>query len=119
MTKNGRVFDLDLTSLVEPIHLKIGDYECSLSGDLPITALARLSRAFEAIGEGMKGSIAIEDLGISEDEMWALADEVLATATPAPTQSARELLTTPAAIKLLNFLATRVTAGLETKSSKA
>jgi len=118
-TKNGRVFDLDLTALVEPIHLKIGEYECELSGDLPVTSLARMARAFAKIGEGMSGDIGLEDLGISEEEMWKLADEVLATAAPPPPQPARELLTTQAAIKLLNFLAARVTDGLQTTSSKA
>lgn len=119
MTKNERVFDLDLTDLVEPIHLKIGEYECSLSGDLPVTSLARMARAFAKIGEGMSGEIGVEDLDIPEEEMWALADEVLAKATPQPTQTARELLTTQAAIKLLNFLANRVTTGLQTEPSKA
>ena len=118
--KNGRVFHLDLTDLVEPINLKIGEYECSLSGDLPVTSLARMGRAFAKIGAGMTGDeISLDDLGISADELWKLADEVLATATPAPPQPARELLTTQAAIKLLNFLANRVTTGLQTEPSKA
>lgn len=109
--KNGRVL-LDLTGLVEPIDLVIGDYKCSLTGDMSMSAMARASRAFSRMGEAISGDIAIADLGISEDEMWALADEVLRSATPPATQTARELLTTQAAIKLLSFLASRMTEGL-------
>ncbi|HLA18297.1 MAG TPA: hypothetical protein VJ253_03160 [Dehalococcoidia bacterium] len=119
MTKeNGRVM-LDLSELVARVTLRIGDYECSISGDLSVTSLARLAKAFGKLGDMTKDSIDLADLGVSEEEMWALADEVLAGATPPPPGPAKELLTTAATIKMLSFLAGRLTAQLtETARSK-
>lgn len=107
MTKNGRVFDLDLTDLVEPISVKIGDYEAVLTGDMALTSMAKMARAFSRIGEVIEGDITLDQLGVSETEMWELVDEVLGHATPPPTVPVSELLTTQAAIKLLTFLAAR------------
>lgn len=114
MSKNGR-YRLDLSDLVEPIELKIGEYECVIRGDMSLTAMGRLSKAFAGFDD--VENIDLEQLGISEDEMWALCDEVLSMATPSAPSSAKELLTTAAAIKLLNFLAGRFTEKLQETSS--
>ncbi len=106
--KNGR-FDLDLSELVAPISIKIADYEATLTGDMALTSMAKMARAFGRISEVVEGDISLEDLGVSEDEMWELVGEVLGKANPPPLVPVRELLTTQAAIKLLTFLAARST----------
>ena len=117
MTKrNGRVFDLDLTDLVAPISLKIGDYEATMTGDMALTSMAKMARAFSRIGEVVEGELSLEDLGVSEDDMWSLVEEVLSKADPPPTEKVRDLLTTQAAIKLLTFLAARATSAVEVTS---
>ena len=105
----GKSFDLDLSPLIEPIHLKAGDYEATLSGDMSLTGMAKMSRAFSRMGEVIEGKIELEDLGVSETEMWELVEEILAKADPPPSEPAQELLNTQAAIKLLSFLASRTT----------
>ena len=102
-------FDLDLSPLIEPIHLKAGDYEATLSGDMSLTGMAKMSRAFSRMGEVIEGKIELEDLGVSETEMWELVEEILSKADPPPSEPAQELLNTQAAIKLLSFLASRTT----------
>ena len=118
MTKNGRVkFDLDLTELVEPINIKIADYEATLTGDMALTSMAKMARAFGRISEVIDGDISLEDLGISETEMWETVDEVLSKADPPPPVAVNELLTTQAAIKLLTFLAARANDAVTVESS--
>ena len=117
MSKKNRRPALDLTDLVEPIDLKIGDYEAELTGDMALTSMAKMARAFSRIGEVISGDLELTDLGVSEDEMWALVEEVLGNATPPPSEPVRELLTTQAAIKLLTFLAARTTDAVEATSS--
>ena len=114
--KSGRAA-LDLTDLVEPIDLKIGDYEAELTGDMALTSMAKMARAFSRIGEVISGDLELTDLGVSEDEMWALVEEVLSNATPPPDEP-RAGLTTQAAIRLLTFLAARTSDAVETTSSK-
>ncbi len=116
--KNGRVkFDLDLTDLVEPISIKIGDYEAVLTGDMALTSMAKMARAFSRMGDVIDGTIELEDLGVSEGEMWELVEEVLGHATPPPDGKVRDLLTTQAAIKLLTFLAARTNDAVTSEAS--
>ncbi len=109
MTKKS--FDLDLTDLVEPISIKIADYEATLTGDMALTSMAKMARAFARMGEAVEGDITLDELGVSEEEMWELVDEVLSHATPplghSLTIDSHEPFTTQAAIKLLTFLAAR------------
>ena len=115
---NGR-YDLDLTELVEPISLKIGEYTCTLSPDISMPALVRISRAFQQMGGALtdEEDIDFSKLGISEGEMWALTEEILAKAVPPPDIPAHELLTTMAAVKLLTFLVQRFNTAVGAASS--
>ncbi len=111
-SKNGTGklnIDLDLSDLIEPVNIKAGDYETTLTGDMSLTGLASMARAFSRIGEVVEGKLELADLGVSEGEMWELVQEILDNAKPPPDVKARELLNTQAAIKLLTFLAARTT----------
>ena len=117
-SKNGTGklhIDLDLSALIEPVNIKAGDYETTLTGDMSLTGLASMARAFSRIGEVVEGKLELADLGVSEGEMWELVQEILDNAKPPSSVPARELLNTQAAIKLLTFLAGRTTDAFTTE----
>jgi len=119
-TKNGtakKPVSIDLTDLIEPITIRAGDYEATLSGDMSLTGLARVAKAMQGWSGFMDGDTTLEQIGLSEDELWAVVDEVLQQATPPPTCPVRELLNIGAAIKLIGFLAGRLTVSLTTAAS--
>ena len=109
MSSKNSHYDLDLSSLVEPIHLKIGEYICTLPADIPMSSLARMARAFTVLGDvNTDEPLDLDKLRISEAEMWEIVEEVLSSAVPPPPQPIRGgLLTSAAALRLLSFLASK------------
>lgn len=113
-SQNGH-YDLDLSTLVEPIKLRItAEYSCALPPDVEIPNLIRLQRVFNTVSEAFnsKDEIDIDAVKIAEEEMWRLVEELLARATPPPPFVIRSVLTTSAAFTLLSFLARSFSGGV-------
>ena len=117
MAKHGENhYDLDLSQFGRPARIRVTEgYSCTLPADMPLASVVRLQRAFGPLGKAMtetEGDFDAEALRSYEDEMWEVAEDVLARATPPPTAPIRSLLSTAAMVRLMVFLTRGFTAAL-------
>lgn len=98
--QNGRR-ELDLSSLVETLHIKAGEVEFDLPLDIPVPLLGRM----QAVGSRLEKAEGLDDVGLEklDGDLWAIADALIARANPAP-GPARNFLTLPALLELVRFL---------------
>jgi len=109
---NGRKPDLELGGLAgEPFTIMLPEYTFTLPHDTPLSALIGASRALVTIGAIAQGEkeAALADIQHSENELWTVVEDVMKHADPVPSKPVRELLSTPDAIRLINFLAAQFT----------
>jgi len=109
---NGHKPDLELGGLSgEPFTIALPDYTFTIPHDTPLSSLIGASRALVAIGAVAQGEKegTLTDIERAEGELWAVVDRIMQHADPAPAKPVRELLSTPDAIRLVNFLAAQFT----------
>lgn len=108
-------YDLDLSQFGRPARVRVTEaYTCTLPADMPLASLVRLQRAFGPLGNMIADTGGYDAAALQgyEDELWAVAEEVLAQATPPPPAPVRSLLSTAAMIRLMVFLTEGFTAAM-------
>ena len=101
MTANGHR-TLDLTDFVEAAHIVLPGLSFDLPLDLPLAMVGRMNR----IGNKLQDpdNTSDEEYKQLEEDLWKLADDILAGAVPRPEKPAREILTLTALFRLIAFL---------------
>jgi hypothetical protein len=110
--------DFDLSPFVQRVSITLDDYRFTLPLDMPTPLVVAMTRALTTLGNAMEDEgITAERISEADGEMWRVVGEIMQKAEPAPPRPARELLTTSAAVQLLNFLARRFSNVRETTIS--
>jgi len=95
---------LDLTDLTELAHIKIGEIEFDIPLDISLRLQVKWRRIFQEM-DRQADTLTEEQTAGYEDQLWELADQLLAGAIPPVERPAREFLNLAALLKLTAFLA--------------